>query len=256
YPAHPPAAYSEFDKHFQPDNYGEEATDNARVWKVYRTRVTDLDNDLIEGWKDTLNFLLVFAGLFSAVATAFIIQYSQRLQPDYSEITAKAILAVLSKLDSTYTPPSSLTITSLTPTEPSLRSRWINGVWFLSLSLALVISLLSILVKQWLVEYVAKLRAPVEHARRWAWRHYVYRTGLDKWGVGPIISGLTVLLHAALFLFLVGLLGFLSELDAGIFWMIFSVTAIAAAFYGAATLLPLWFADCPSTTPLLANLWS
>jgi len=70
---------------------GSEATDNARVWRVYRDRVNDMDADTISGWNDTINFLLVFvclfrslacslranilqAGLFSAVMTAFLIE--------------------------------------------------------------------------------------------------------------------------------------------------------------------------------------
>ncbi|KAH7092756.1 hypothetical protein BKA62DRAFT_785934 [Auriculariales sp. MPI-PUGE-AT-0066] len=254
YPSQSVPVQSDFDKQFQPDRFGDEASENARVWKVYRDRVTDLDSDLIEGWKDTLNFLLVFAGLFSAVATAFIIEYSRRLQPDYTEYTAKAMFVLLARMNDSTTP--AVPLPEFNHFAPPLRARWINGVWFLSLTLALVISLLSILIKQWLVDYVAKLRAPVEHARRWAWRHFAYRQGLERWGVGPIVSGLTVLLHAALFLFLCGLIGFLFELDAASFWIMALVTAGGAMFYITATILPLWYADCPSTTPLLENIWS
>jgi len=59
---------------------------------LYRDRVTERDQDQIEGWNSTLDILLIFvrllppfsvfflsliikqAGLFSAVATAFIIE--------------------------------------------------------------------------------------------------------------------------------------------------------------------------------------
>jgi len=54
--------------------FGEEAADNARVWKLYRDRVSDRDDNTIDGWNRTLDILLIFAGLFSAVATAFIIE--------------------------------------------------------------------------------------------------------------------------------------------------------------------------------------
>ena len=39
---------------------GEAASDNGRVWKIYRDRVKDIDDDLLEGWDDTLNMLLIF----------------------------------------------------------------------------------------------------------------------------------------------------------------------------------------------------
>ena len=41
-------------------SYGAAAASNARVWRVYRDRATGADNDLIEGWYDTLNTLLIF----------------------------------------------------------------------------------------------------------------------------------------------------------------------------------------------------
>ena len=40
--------------------FGEEATDNARIWKVYRDRAQAEDQDLLEGWNNTLNILLIF----------------------------------------------------------------------------------------------------------------------------------------------------------------------------------------------------
>ena len=41
-------------------SYGAAAAPNARVWRVYRDRATGADNDLIEGWYDTVNTLLIF----------------------------------------------------------------------------------------------------------------------------------------------------------------------------------------------------
>ena len=40
--------------------FGEEAAPNARVWKVYRDAVNELDDDMLHGWTDTLNILLTF----------------------------------------------------------------------------------------------------------------------------------------------------------------------------------------------------
>lgn len=47
-----------------PLRYGDEAGPNARVWRVYRDRATEGDDDLIEGWYDTLNMLLIFVRSF------------------------------------------------------------------------------------------------------------------------------------------------------------------------------------------------
>lgn len=47
-------------------SYGEEAAPNARVWRIYRDRATEIDTDLIEGWYDTLNMVLIFVRLLCA----------------------------------------------------------------------------------------------------------------------------------------------------------------------------------------------
>ncbi|TFY53385.1 hypothetical protein EVG20_g10139, partial [Dentipellis fragilis] len=61
---------------------------NARIWKVYLDETKMLDDDMVGAWRDTVEVLLVFAGLFSAVVSTFVVQTSQSLQPDYSQVSA------------------------------------------------------------------------------------------------------------------------------------------------------------------------
>ncbi|KZV88747.1 hypothetical protein EXIGLDRAFT_650842, partial [Exidia glandulosa HHB12029] len=127
--------------------------DDARVWKVYRKEADAFDSAMLEEWSDTLDILLIFAGLFSAVATAFVIQSYQLLQPDSFAYAANAlyILAVASDYSTgiSLPPPPALAYKS------SL-SRWINGLWFTSILLSLAVAFLSILVKQWITGYRAR----------------------------------------------------------------------------------------------------
>ncbi|KAH7101429.1 hypothetical protein BKA62DRAFT_618815, partial [Auriculariales sp. MPI-PUGE-AT-0066] len=246
YPPPNPEKFTEFEKKYPPDHFGEEASRNARVWRMYRDRVTDLDEDLLQGWHETLNVLLIFAGLFSAIATAFVIEGSKQLQHDYTEYTARGVIALLAQLDNTVVPPGPLP--NFNSFSASTRSQWVNGLWFASLTLALIDALLAILAKQWLVEYASKMRRPVADARRWAWRHHAFNQGLSKWGVGVFISSLAVLLHVSLYLFLFGLLTYLFELDAKVCAAAIVLTVAASAFHIIATIAPLWFGDCPTTT--------
>ncbi|KAH7102767.1 hypothetical protein BKA62DRAFT_769315 [Auriculariales sp. MPI-PUGE-AT-0066] len=243
-----PPPYLGQDRRATQDEVDDRDPNNAMVWQVYRERVSELDKDLLEGWDNTLTILLVFAGLFSAVATAFLIE----AQPDFAEYTAVGIFAVLAQLNSSIiTPPP---LPDLNNFKASNNARWVSGLWFVSLTLSLVVSLLAILVKQWIVDYTAKLRAPIESTRRWAWRHFAFNHGLSKYGLGFIISSLTAILHMALFLFLAGLAGFLNKLDSVIYWTTIAVTATVGAFYIGVTLAPLWLGDCPSTTPLVSYI--
>ncbi|KZV86741.1 hypothetical protein EXIGLDRAFT_801646, partial [Exidia glandulosa HHB12029] len=141
---------TEFKKEFPPDPViGSEMDDAARVWKVYRKEANAYDAALLDGWSGTLDILLIFAGLFSAVATAFVIESYQLLQPDSAAYTAAALYILVSATNHS--------TGIVLPSPPDLQyasslARWINGLWFTSILLSLIVALLSILVKQWITE--------------------------------------------------------------------------------------------------------
>ncbi|KZV87779.1 hypothetical protein EXIGLDRAFT_620265, partial [Exidia glandulosa HHB12029] len=180
--------------------------DAARVWKVYRKEAMAFDSALLEGWSSTLDILLIFAGLFSAVATAFVIESYQLLQPDNSAYMATALYILVAA--------SNHSTGMALPAPPDLAykapiSRWINGLWFTSILLALAVALLSILVKQWITEYRARNNASAKSPRDWARRREVYSQALNAWPVAEVVSFLPVLLHLSLFLFFAGTVAFL-----------------------------------------------
>ncbi|KZV86404.1 hypothetical protein EXIGLDRAFT_622038, partial [Exidia glandulosa HHB12029] len=126
---------------------------NARVWKVYKDEVTPHDKSLLDGWNKTLDILLIFAGLFSAVATAFIIESYKLLQPDYEEYIANALFIALSTRNGSGALDQVLDLASPSDFAALGSSRWLNGLWFTSLVLSLIVAFLCILLKQWLEEY-------------------------------------------------------------------------------------------------------
>ncbi|KAH7097292.1 hypothetical protein BKA62DRAFT_585395, partial [Auriculariales sp. MPI-PUGE-AT-0066] len=260
---------TEFEKKYPPDAHGEEASPNARVWRVYRDRVTELDDNLLERWHKTLDVILIFVSVlllsnltrstdtirsvcFLQSPTAFIIEAYKGLQPDYGEITARGVVALLAQGNASFAAP--LAIPSFDDVEASARVLWINALWFASLTLALIDALLIILVKQWLVEYASKQRQPAASGQTWAWRHYAFRQGLDKWGIGVLISTLSVILYGALYLFLFGLLVFLFDLDRRLCVVSMGLTILIGGLHLVSVFLPLWFGDCPTTTPVLTHL--
>ncbi|KZW00413.1 hypothetical protein EXIGLDRAFT_604453, partial [Exidia glandulosa HHB12029] len=126
--------------------------DTARVWKVYRDEATAHDETMLDGWNKTLDVLLIFAGLFSAVATAFLVESYKLLEPDESSAYMATALYLLVTRDNS-------SASHLLPPPPALGlpvstiSRAVNWLWFTSLLLALAVALLGILIKQWIVEY-------------------------------------------------------------------------------------------------------
>ncbi|KZV98422.1 hypothetical protein EXIGLDRAFT_808251 [Exidia glandulosa HHB12029] len=238
---------TDFKRKYPPDLPGREMEDGARVWKVYRDEATANDNTILDGWNKTIDILLIFAGLFSAVATAFIIESYKLLQPDSEAYTANALYILLNN-NSALPPPPSL------DTSPSPLSRWINGLWFTSLILALAVALLCILAKQWISEYSARNNASAQSPRHWARRHQVYFQAMSKWPVAEFISVLPFLLHLALFLFFAGVVAFLWTLDRAISILVIAIACLLGVFYAASTLAPLWIPESPTSTPLVNQL--
>ncbi|KAI0821282.1 hypothetical protein BC629DRAFT_442168 [Irpex lacteus] len=64
-------------------------------WAAVAASVREYDEDRIKSTKEDIDTLLVFAGLFSAVLTAFLIESYQRLLPDTAAQTSSQMLSVL-----------------------------------------------------------------------------------------------------------------------------------------------------------------
>ncbi|KAL0959359.1 hypothetical protein HGRIS_014613 [Hohenbuehelia grisea] len=190
----------DYENKYPEDPIYEELSENARVWRVYLDEAADFDADMIEKASDGLDLLLVFAGLFSAVLTTFVAQTSQSLSNNYSGVSASLLseLVLMQRAIAEGAPVSSVP-PSDTTSGPSHGDVWVNGLWFISLTLSLSTALLAVLVRQWLHQYTAITSGTSRN--RSLIRQYRY-DGLIKWHVPLIISLLPVFLHVALGLFL------------------------------------------------------
>ncbi|KAI0347437.1 hypothetical protein BDW22DRAFT_528657 [Trametopsis cervina] len=215
------------------------------------------DEQTVTDWKDDLNSLLVFTGLFSAVVTGFTVEsYSwlQTSQPDAS-VQVQLLAQISSQLasfsvaagfvNSTIQPIPLIEINP--PAGPSKLNVQINTLWFLSLGISLIASLLSIMVQQWLREY--RVPGHLSVRERIRLRQYRYR-GLHEWGVPQIISLLPVLLQIALIMFLVGLCRLLESLDETVAKTFIVWVGVSLAFYFAFTVLPIAIRRCPYKNPI------
>ncbi|KAF9253949.1 hypothetical protein L218DRAFT_887537, partial [Marasmius fiardii PR-910] len=117
-------------------------------WEQIMKKVDTLDEDLVKGHKEDIDTLLVFAGLFLAVVTAFTMESYQWLDEDPADKSAMLLLQIAQQLSrQTHIPPP---LQHFTPSSSAVR---INTFWFLSLTLALIDALFGLLCKQWLWEY-------------------------------------------------------------------------------------------------------
>jgi len=156
-------------KHIYPeDAYMEEMSDGARVWRVYNDEAERVDAEMVEAWRSTLDTLLIFAGLFSAVIATFVTQTTQSLQPDYTETTA-ALLAELISIQRTSANGGNVTSIPTSPLNytstirPDSQQVWLNGLWLVSLGLTLSTALVTGLIKQWLHGYTQNVSGTPQH---------------------------------------------------------------------------------------------
>ncbi|KAJ3871154.1 hypothetical protein F5051DRAFT_300232, partial [Lentinula edodes] len=200
-------------KKYAPDALGEEMKDNARVFKVYLDEADSFDDDMLRGFRETIDSLLVFAALFSGVVTSFVIATISALQPDYSQITAVLLVeqAQILRAAGNTTAISAIPKSTVDLQNVSVATNdlWINGLFLASLSLALATALLSVLVKQWLQAYSS---TPAENAQQKALLRQFKYAGLVNWKVPEIVGILPLILHTSLALFLIGLSLYISEL--------------------------------------------
>ncbi|THU78161.1 hypothetical protein K435DRAFT_572945, partial [Dendrothele bispora CBS 962.96] len=188
---------------------------NARVWKVYNQEVIRVDSDRIEDWRDGLDSLLVFAALYSAVITTFVVQTSTKLQQDWGEVTANLLmeLILVQRAGFNGAPVNSIPPSHLTPSSkftPRPLDVAINALWFFSLALSLSTALAAIVCKQWIHQYTNM--PPIGSPKEKAHVHHFRFVGLEKWHMAGIIGILPIFVHLSLGVFFVGLVILLHDL--------------------------------------------
>ncbi|KAI0742986.1 hypothetical protein C8Q80DRAFT_946630 [Daedaleopsis nitida] len=226
--------------------------------------VKNYSDDLVARWNGEMDTLLVYAGLFSAILTAFNVQSYQLLTPPPPDPVLAALQQISSQLNSFSINPPFLNSTqqALFPAlssnpAPERAYVWLNALWFSSLILSLSAASLAIMIKQWLNEFkysgsVSGTSLPTEMVRLRQYR----LNSLTKWHVAEIVAFLPVLLQVALAVFLIGLLILLFTLNR----TVANVATILVGFLTLVTsvtmLLPSFTEDCCYLSPPVVALAS
>ncbi|KAF8602291.1 hypothetical protein BDV93DRAFT_607514 [Ceratobasidium sp. AG-I] len=232
------------------DPYAPRLAKGADVWKVYVEEADKWDKELLEGWNKMLDVILIFAALFSAISTAFVLESSKDLKPDPAEGSATTLLTIAQIL-LTMSNQSSPTTISILPTEPvftpSTSAVVVNVLWFTSLILSVAVTLVAMLAKEWCHLFIAGRTGQAHNQAR---RRQLRIEGLERWGMAGIIPALPTLMHLALFLFAAGLCVSLWSVHLGVAIPVVLISATAAVIYLSATILPFIDHFCPYQTAL------
>ncbi|EJD44309.1 hypothetical protein AURDEDRAFT_166691 [Auricularia subglabra TFB-10046 SS5] len=221
------------------------------AWQNCADALETHDAELCKAYREEIDTLLVFAGLFSAVVTAFSVESYQWLQDDPTD----AIIALLSQIERSISQngTSGAIIAQSSSGIPGGVSARINAYWFLSLSLSLVTALVAILGKQWVREFE---RHAAMSPREFVGVRQMKFEGLQYWKVGDIISMLPLLLQLSLAVFALGIIKLLWRLHTGVAITVCVPASIALLFYLSTTLLPVFqFHRLKGDVPALHNVF-
>ncbi|KAF8055853.1 hypothetical protein FPV67DRAFT_1787973 [Lyophyllum atratum] len=237
-------------------DYNEQA---QKLWSIYVAEAEQHDSNITETWKADMDSTLIFAGLFSAVVTAFIIESYKLLKPDSGEVTNAILTQILALqvgaiFSNTSAVPNPSVISGAESTnKPSDIA--VNMLWFLSLAFSLAAALCVTLVQQWVRDYTQRIQRnngkPLRRARM---RAFLFE-GSEKWKMDAIVEYIPILLHVSLFLFFAGLCIFLLPISIPVAGVVIGVVVCCLTFYGFATLSPFVDLSAPYETPLSGILW-
>ncbi|KAG8923275.1 hypothetical protein FRC02_011239 [Tulasnella sp. 418] len=224
------------------------AYNDLTFWEKYCLEADRHDPEVIERWNRDLDSVLIFAGLFSAINTAFIVESYRDLKPsidrDASDLTNNLLFLILNRLDNS-------TIGRIDLRPPSLaadpHSYVVNQLFFSSLLCSCFSAFGAVLGKQWLNQLtyitegvIGEVRGR-ERQRKWS--------GLRKWKFETVMGFLPTVLHISLFFFLVGLIEWLLPLNPTLAYVVFAYSCTGACVYVMATITAAIYQDSPYQTP-------
>ncbi|KAF7362615.1 hypothetical protein MVEN_00610400 [Mycena venus] len=229
--------------------------DNAatKLWAVYIAEAEKYDKALVESWRSDMNGMLIFAGLFSAILTAFLIESYKTLTPDSGEATVN-LLAQISRQLSAAANGSTLIVPSNISFTPSTTSIICNTLWFIGLGLSLTCALIATLLEQWARDFLHRTEIRSSVIIRARVFSYLY-CGLSRFKMHIAVELIPLLLHISLVFFFAGLIAFLVPVNTVIMAVAAGIFAFVTCVYATLTILPLIRLDCPYRTPLSGALW-
>jgi hypothetical protein len=109
-------------------------------------------------------------------------------------------------------------------------------------------------VQQWVRRYRKLTQHSDSPTERVRIRTFLF-AGIKRFQVRLVVENVSLLLHAAIFLFFVGLVEFLFAINDEVAQVVVAVIAFFAALYISLTSLPMIYQQCPFQTPLTAVFW-
>ncbi|KAI9439340.1 hypothetical protein H4582DRAFT_133337 [Lactarius indigo] len=237
--------------------------DNANaLWSLHVKEAMSHDEARIRSLKDDMDGVLIFAGLFSAALTSFLVDKIHDLQVDpaqqmvYYQQQNVALLAQISNQVSAIAPQVSIPSTppptyvfNLNPSDVR-----VNAFWFMSLVFSITAALLATLVQQWVRDYMhvfQRYSNPLKSARL---RQYLYE-GAEGWYMPVVAESVPGLVHVSLFLFFLGLGDSLLNINTTVGVTTVVPITVCAFLYVFSMFAPVVKPQSPFRNPFSGLIW-
>ncbi|CAE6468461.1 unnamed protein product [Rhizoctonia solani] len=253
--------------------HGDELGRNGRFWTMYVKDTNEWDAELVDKWNKSLDVILgkilirllknskrtktihaclfstVFAALFSAISTAFLIETSKKLQEDPTDVSAQTLIVIsqtlLTLVNNTSSESAVPTPMNNAPFSPSRMVVLVNTLWYMSLSVSVGASFLAMLAKDWCHTFMAGRKGDLWIQARRRQRKW---TMIEKWKMQELIMVLPSLIHLSLLLFAIGLCVYVWELNKAVAIPVCCICGAAVVFYVLSSLAAAVLEHFPYTT--------
>ncbi|KAF9781595.1 hypothetical protein BJ322DRAFT_1127743, partial [Thelephora terrestris] len=237
----PKCLHSALKEFFDPLRTGDSRAD---FFAVYRRESEEFDKDYAGKYDDDLNTSLIFAGLFSAVSSAFIIDVQSNLQPNPNTMTAAYLQILIHSMNNTLFPDTDPNSTIWTGPPPEIIK--VQSLLYSSLATSLFAAFIAMLGKQWVNRYIRKQGGSAAEKSRDRQRKL---DGSKDWYFQLVIESLPVMLQFALLLLGCALTLYLWTISQMVAGVILAFTLFGTASYAFFTLTATFHYDCPYQTP-------
>ncbi|KAF5328831.1 hypothetical protein D9619_011681 [Psilocybe cf. subviscida] len=233
------------------DNYEEYflISENAPIWSLYNDESSKIDAALQDMANKSIDVLLVFTGLFSAVLTALIIFVYQSSTPGPLD-QSNALLIQYFQAQNITLNNSALSASPPSSVISGQKLAWVNAIWMISIALSLADATFCILAKQWLRFQPIISGSPRFKARQRQRRY----TQFEAWHVMTVVNTLPIFLHVAILLFFIGLVIMLWGGSLSVTVIVLIAVASVVGCYIGSIWLSLLYPDCPFQHPISEQL--
>ncbi|KAF9533072.1 hypothetical protein CPB83DRAFT_783508 [Crepidotus variabilis] len=215
-----------------------EAENKTDPWTRILENISRRERLRYDAWKEEVQNLLVFAGLFSAVVSAFLVDSYKSLRADPAQQTVTILTNIAARLENNAA--SALgPIPDSTPFTPSSSTVRVNIFWFLSLICTLSSALVGIVLLQWLREHQRPLHSTSSIRPRISIAAiHMNNDAFNKYFVHEIFTSLPPLLILGLLFFFIGLVDVLWDLNHKVAGPSIAAIAVVFTFLLLSTILP------------------